>query len=284
MSMFTQKTLIFQTEVFPSLTIVVNVVRNYCNSNNKNKMTDHNSSHEFEYPFDRFGSAPSPESETTVSDMLSAVETPFLLENNLYWRNPRRPNSLITPPLSLNDIVREISEVACNMVWINGSGRTSLSMLVTIQNRVIVPLQLFQSLREQRKQEEVLEGRRNMVLRIMEHERRRTGTSLLSETTLRSFVQVQLGELERALIEEAVMMRVAPAAKESVEALEKFRYDGVSSKVEVMMCTICMEGVLTGNQLTRMPCSHVFHGHCILEWLQSRHSCPICRFKLPIEN
>lgn len=74
-----------------------------------------------------------------------------------------------------------------------------------------------------------------------------------------------------------------PGAKTSVKALKKFRYGGgVSSKVEeVMTCPICMEEVLSGTQVTKLPCSHLFHSDCILKWLKSRHSCPLCRFKLP---
>ncbi|KAL4273107.1 hypothetical protein GQ457_13G022750 [Hibiscus cannabinus] len=46
-------------------------------------------------------------------------------------------------------------------------------------------------------------------------------------------------------------------------------------------CTICLEGFEGGSYAARMPCSHVFHGECIEEWLKQSHYCPVCRFEMP---
>ncbi|KAM6588324.1 hypothetical protein CsatA_010929 [Cannabis sativa] len=68
----------------------------------------------------------------------------------------------------------------------------------------------------------------------------------------------------------------------SVEDLEKLKSDDVvSSSGEKMTCSICFCEVLSGTELSRLPCSHLFHTHCILKWLEKRHTCPICRFELP---
>ncbi|XP_021298483.1 NEP1-interacting protein-like 1 [Herrania umbratica] len=42
-------------------------------------------------------------------------------------------------------------------------------------------------------------------------------------------------------------------------------------------CTICLEDFLVGSEATSMPCSHVFHHHCILPWLCKKKLCPLCR-------
>ncbi|PON92875.1 43kDa postsynaptic protein [Trema orientale] len=81
---------------------------------------------------------------------------------------------------------------------------------------------------------------------------------------------------------ETAVIRVAPAAKASVEALEKFTC--VCSSDVVMTCTVCMDEVSSGTQLTRMPCCHVFHEDCTVKWLETRHTCPVCRFELPIRE
>ncbi|KAK9001867.1 hypothetical protein V6N11_024565 [Hibiscus sabdariffa] len=46
-------------------------------------------------------------------------------------------------------------------------------------------------------------------------------------------------------------------------------------------CTICLEGFGAGSYAARMPCSHIFHGECIQEWLKQSHYCPLCRFEMP---
>jgi len=46
-------------------------------------------------------------------------------------------------------------------------------------------------------------------------------------------------------------------------------------------CAICRESFCTVYPVKRLPCRHEFHDGCIVAWLQSNHSCPICRFRLP---
>ncbi|KAJ9187086.1 hypothetical protein P3X46_002582 [Hevea brasiliensis] len=47
-------------------------------------------------------------------------------------------------------------------------------------------------------------------------------------------------------------------------------------------CTICLEQLL--EFAASMPCGHVFHGSCILNWLEKSHYCPVCRFEMPTEK
>ena len=42
-------------------------------------------------------------------------------------------------------------------------------------------------------------------------------------------------------------------------------------------CTICIEPYLEGDHIRMLPCSHVFHESCIIEWLRRSRTCPICR-------
>ncbi|KAK3185047.1 hypothetical protein Dsin_032333 [Dipteronia sinensis] len=64
-----------------------------------------------------------------------------------------------------------------------------------------------------------------------------------------------------------------PASEESIQALEIVR-------VVEQQCGICLEEFSGGVEARRMPCSHVFHGHCIVNWLHIRNFCPLCRFQL----
>ena len=44
-------------------------------------------------------------------------------------------------------------------------------------------------------------------------------------------------------------------------------------------CAICLEGFSMGT-CRKTPCSHVFHGGCIAQWLWRKRSCPMCRSQL----
>ncbi|KAH8742983.1 hypothetical protein F5883DRAFT_50461 [Diaporthe sp. PMI_573] len=54
---------------------------------------------------------------------------------------------------------------------------------------------------------------------------------------------------------------------------------GDSPKVE---CTICIDEMNLGDEVTVLPCKHWFHGECVVLWLKEHNTCPICR--TPIEK
>lgn len=78
---------------------------------------------------------------------------------------------------------------------------------------------------------------------------------------------------------------MVPARRDSVEALEKVRYEelGFLNLLEDQ-CRICLDDFSEGKEKTfrKMPCSHVFDEDCIFRWLRTSHSCPLCRHKLPV--
>ncbi|KAL4596548.1 hypothetical protein ACB092_12G171100 [Castanea dentata] len=46
-------------------------------------------------------------------------------------------------------------------------------------------------------------------------------------------------------------------------------------------CAICLEEISAETHVACMPCFHVFHNYCIVQWLSMSHHCPICRFEMP---
>ncbi|GMY23143.1 NEP1-interacting protein-like 1 [Fagus crenata] len=68
-----------------------------------------------------------------------------------------------------------------------------------------------------------------------------------------------------------------PATQSSIQPLHKFTLQHHS----VEECIIYMEQFLVGSILIHMPCSHVFHGDCIVKWLETSHFCPLCRHSMP---
>lgn len=69
--------------------------------------------------------------------------------------------------------------------------------------------------------------------------------------------------------------RPKPVSKSAIEDLERVRLD--------RSCGICMDDFEDGFIATRFPCLHIFHGHCILSWLENHHNyCPLCRYPVPV--
>ncbi|XP_062111587.1 E3 ubiquitin-protein ligase MPSR1 [Humulus lupulus] len=71
-----------------------------------------------------------------------------------------------------------------------------------------------------------------------------------------------------------------PASKASIEAMPSVEVsdDGGGE------CVICLEEFQLGGVAKEMPCKHRFHGDCVEKWLKLHGSCPVCRFKMPVEQ
>ena len=82
--------------------------------------------------------------------------------------------------------------------------------------------------------------------------------------------------LGRGGVDRGPNVRFVAASEEAIAGLEKVRV-GVSEKE----CVVCLEDILVGSEATGLPCSHQFHGDCIIKWLNISKFCPLCRFELP---
>lgn len=69
-----------------------------------------------------------------------------------------------------------------------------------------------------------------------------------------------------------------PASAAAIAALPKKRVDktmmGSDGKAE---CSVCMESVELGDEVTFLPCKHWFHELCVGIWLKEHDTCPHCR-------
>eukprot|EP00252_Welwitschia_mirabilis_P001093 TRINITY_DN11051_c0_g1_i1.p1 TRINITY_DN11051_c0_g1~~TRINITY_DN11051_c0_g1_i1.p1 ORF type:complete len:409 (+),score=68.44 TRINITY_DN11051_c0_g1_i1:515-1741(+) len=75
-----------------------------------------------------------------------------------------------------------------------------------------------------------------------------------------------------------------PAAKSAVEGLPCVVISKEQADSDAALCAICKEMIPEGAIGKQLPCSHLYHGDCIIPWLNSRNSCPICRFELPTDD
>nr|GMD93813.1 E3 ubiquitin-protein ligase CIP8 [Ipomoea batatas] len=72
-----------------------------------------------------------------------------------------------------------------------------------------------------------------------------------------------------------------PASKTAIEALPTVV---IKTELEELVCAICKDSVITGETAKELPCGHRYHGDCIVPWLGSRNSCPVCRFELATDD
>ena len=69
-----------------------------------------------------------------------------------------------------------------------------------------------------------------------------------------------------------------PASDGAIAALPKIQiakeHLDSTGKAE---CSICMDGLNLGDEVTELPCKHWFHGECVSAWLREHDTCPQCR-------
>eukprot|EP00252_Welwitschia_mirabilis_P007874 TRINITY_DN19583_c0_g1_i1.p1 TRINITY_DN19583_c0_g1~~TRINITY_DN19583_c0_g1_i1.p1 ORF type:complete len:544 (-),score=98.48 TRINITY_DN19583_c0_g1_i1:438-2069(-) len=75
-----------------------------------------------------------------------------------------------------------------------------------------------------------------------------------------------------------------PAAKSAMENLPDITIDKIHEESGGSLCAICKDSVAIGLSAKQLPCLHMYHPDCILPWLCTRNSCPICRFELPTDD
>jgi E3 ubiquitin-protein ligase RNF115/126 len=69
-----------------------------------------------------------------------------------------------------------------------------------------------------------------------------------------------------------------PASENAIKNLPTKKVDqemlGSDGKAE---CSICMDNVEVGTDVTTLPCNHWFHRECVVAWLKEHDTCPHCR-------
>lgn len=75
-----------------------------------------------------------------------------------------------------------------------------------------------------------------------------------------------------------------PAAKSVIENLQTVVMTQEDKESNNTLCAICKDEISLDEQAKRLPCSHHYHGGCILPWLRIRNTCPVCRYELPKDD
>ncbi|KAF8399241.1 hypothetical protein HHK36_015106 [Tetracentron sinense] len=75
-----------------------------------------------------------------------------------------------------------------------------------------------------------------------------------------------------------------PASKSAVQNLSSVLLTQEDVKNNNTLCAVCKDEISTEEKATQLPCSHHYHGDCILPWLSIRNTCPVCRYELPTDD
>jgi len=96
------------------------------------------------------------------------------------------------------------------------------------------------------------------------------------------YTQEALDRIISQLIEQnATGNAPGPATAEAIAALPKKKVSiemlGPDGRAE---CSICMDEVNVGDEVTELPCHHWFHQQCVGMWLGEHDTCPHCRKRI----
>ncbi|KAK9755371.1 hypothetical protein RND81_01G020300 [Saponaria officinalis] len=75
-----------------------------------------------------------------------------------------------------------------------------------------------------------------------------------------------------------------PASKSFVANLPLILICEEHQKPDGLACAICKDFLTVGTEVNQLPCLHLYHPICILPWLSTRNTCPLCRYELPADE
>ncbi|XP_023517907.1 E3 ubiquitin-protein ligase Praja-2-like isoform X2 [Cucurbita pepo subsp. pepo] len=75
-----------------------------------------------------------------------------------------------------------------------------------------------------------------------------------------------------------------PAAVSSVKNLPLLVISKEHLKHDNISCAICKDFLHVSVEVNQLPCLHLYHPSCIMPWLSTRNSCPLCRYELPTDD
>lgn len=75
-----------------------------------------------------------------------------------------------------------------------------------------------------------------------------------------------------------------PAAESVVQNLPVVELTQQYLEKNNVVCAVCKDDILLEVKVKRLPCSHYYHGDCIIPWLSIRNTCPVCRYELPTDD
>lgn len=89
--------------------------------------------------------------------------------------------------------------------------------------------------------------------------------------------------IEGIVLESMQQVRTVPASTEAIHSLNTLKLQQNDfADTNQNQCCICLEDFHEGVNVSAMPCQHIYHNDCIVQWLKTCHLCPLCRYPMPI--
>lgn len=77
---------------------------------------------------------------------------------------------------------------------------------------------------------------------------------------------------------DALERRIGRQARRALSQVELAVLEGKDG--EDNECTVCLDAMVAGEEVRKLPCSHMFHQKCIDSWLLDKRKCPLCNLDI----
>ena len=138
-------------------------------------------------------------------------------------------------------------------------------------------------------QEELKRNLEELKRMKMEHEKQMQGFNKQYEENLRQYrIQQEEHEAElrrfRIILSQGHDFSSQPISEEVLKKLNKFVFnDDIKDKdgnIEKIKCCICLNDIIKNEEVVKLPCNHIHHWNCCINWLRNKSICPMCRFEI----
>ena len=68
-----------------------------------------------------------------------------------------------------------------------------------------------------------------------------------------------------------------PLTDDEIKNIQKISYKDICNECSSETCSICQEKFMKDDNCAKIDCEHLFHYDCLIKWLKTDNSCPICR-------
>ncbi|XP_040990863.1 RING-H2 finger protein ATL1-like [Juglans microcarpa x Juglans regia] len=85
-------------------------------------------------------------------------------------------------------------------------------------------------------------------------------------------------------VEFEVMRRLGRILAKTVDPAFAGTEEVVVEEENGMVCGVCQEEMQEGDEGRMLGCMHEFHTDCIVRWLRSKATCPLCRYQMQVKE